>query len=69
MTMLFCPSKQKNIDLATTPVTRERDLSPERVNTCIQGLSSQLDTNISLFENLKFHTGDRHNLPHNETDI
>ena len=57
MTMLFCPSKQKKNALLTcipiSPlVSRERNFSPERLNTCMQGLSSQLNTNISLFENL-----------------
>ena len=57
MTMLFCPSKQKKYDsLTCIPipplVTRVRDFSPERLNTCMQGLSALLNTNISLFENL-----------------
>ena len=42
MTMLFCPSKQKKNALLTcipiSPlVSRERNFSPERLNTCMQG--------------------------------
>ena len=56
MTILLSPSKQKNYAVQTCiPIPRvicEWGLSPERLNMCMQGLSSRLNTNISLFVNL-----------------
>ena len=57
MKILLSPSKQKNnASLTCIPipplVTRERDFSPDSVDTWMQRLPALLNTNISSFVNL-----------------